>query len=86
MNKCVIASDSFKGTLSSKQIANLFEKEFKKAFPKAHLEKVVRGDGGENTLEVFANALQTTDFEHYRRPVIHNRYPTYANAIFQSHR
>ena len=57
MNKCVIASDSFKGTLSSKQIANLFEKEFKKAFPKAHLEKVVLGDGGENTLEVFANAF-----------------------------
>ncbi len=62
MNKCVIASDSFKGTLSSKEIANLFEKEFKKAFPKAHLEKVVLGDGGENTLEVFANAFPKGKF------------------------
>ena len=55
MKKCVIASDSFKGTLSSKEITDLFEIEFKKAFPNAQLEKVVLGDGGENTLEVFAN-------------------------------
>ena len=55
MKKCVIASDSFKGTLSSKQIADLFEIEFKKAFPLAKLEKVVLGDGGENTLSVFSN-------------------------------
>lgn len=55
MKKCVIASDSFKGTLSSKQIADIFEIEFKKAFPNAILEKVILGDGGENTLEVFAN-------------------------------
>lgn len=57
MKKCVIASDSFKETLSSKQIANLFEIEFKKLFPDAVLRKVVLGDGGENTLEVFANAF-----------------------------
>ena len=55
MNKCVIASDSFKGTLSSKEITDLFEIEFKKVFPHAELAKVVLGDGGENTLEVFAN-------------------------------
>ena len=55
MNKCVIASDSFKGTLSSKEIADLFEIEFRKVFPNTILEKVVLGDGGENTLEVFAN-------------------------------
>ena len=46
MKKCVIASDSFKGTLSSKEIADLFESEFKKSFPHAQLEKVVLGDGG----------------------------------------
>ena len=55
MKKCVIASDSFKETLSSKEIADLFEIEFKNIFPKAILEKVVLGDGGENTLEVFVN-------------------------------
>ena len=55
MKKCVIASDSFKETLSSKEIADLFEIEFKNIFPDAVLSKVVLGDGGENTVEVFAN-------------------------------
>ena len=64
MKKCVIASDSFKGTLSSKEIADLFEIEFKKAFPDAQLEKVVLGDGGENTLEVFANNFPQGKYHH----------------------
>lgn len=55
MKKCVIASDSFKETLSSKQITDLFAREFLEVFPNALLEKVVLADGGENTLEVFAN-------------------------------
>lgn len=55
MNEFIIASDSFKGTLSSKQIADLFEKEFKAIFSDAFLTKVILGDGGENTLEVFAS-------------------------------
>ena len=57
MNKCIIASDSFKGTLSSKEIAELFESVFKEKFPNVLLEKVVLADGGENTLEVFTNAF-----------------------------
>ena len=48
MKKCVIASDSFKGTLSSKEIADIFETEFNRYFPDTTLEKVVLGDGGEN--------------------------------------
>ena len=66
MKKCVIASDSFKGTLSSKEIADLFEIEFKKAFPDAQLEKVVLGDGGENTLEVFANNFPQGNYHHLK--------------------
>ena len=62
MKKCVIASDSFKGTLSSKQIADIFEDEFIKAFPHAKLEKIVLGDGGENTLEVFADHFKNGEF------------------------
>ena len=62
MNKCVIASDSFKGTLSSKEIADLFEIEYKKVFPNAILKKVVLGDGGENTLEVFSNNFPNGKF------------------------
>ena len=57
MNKCVIASDSFKETLSSKEIADLFETVFQKTFPYATLTKVILGDGGENTLAVFANSF-----------------------------
>ena len=33
MKKCVIASDSFKGTLSSKEITEIFENEFERFFP-----------------------------------------------------
>ena len=53
MKKLVIASDSFKGTLSSKEIADLFEEQLKEISPDTSLNKVVLGDGGENTLEVF---------------------------------
>ena len=55
MKKLVIASDSFKGTLSSKEIAELFEAQLKEVCPNVELKKVVLGDGGENTLEVFAS-------------------------------
>ena len=57
MKKCAIASDSFKETLSSKQIVNLFEIELKKIFSNATLKKVVLRDDGENTLDVFASAF-----------------------------
>ena len=67
MEKCVIASDSFKGTLSSKEIADIFEIEFKKSFPHALLEKVILGDGGENTLEVFSNHFK--DGQYHRLEV-----------------
>ena len=57
MKKLVIASDTFKGTLSSKEIADLFEEQLKIVSPKTELQKVVLGDGGENTLDVFANSF-----------------------------
>lgn len=55
MKKVVIASDSYKNTMSSKEIADIFEDEAKRAYPDLQIVKVVLGDGGENTLEVFAN-------------------------------
>ncbi len=55
MKKLVIASDSFKGTLSSREIASLFEEQLKATSLDTKLEKVVLGDGGENTLEVFSS-------------------------------
>lgn len=55
MKKVVIASDSFKNTMPSKEIADIFEEEAKKVYPSLQVEKVILGDGGENTLDVFAN-------------------------------
>ena len=64
MNKCVIANESFKGTLSSKQIADLFEIEFKKTYPNAELKKIILADGGENTLEVFSSNFPHGMYHH----------------------
>lgn len=64
MKKCVIASDSFKGTLSSNQIADLFESAFCEQYPNAKLEKVILGDGGENTLQVFEKYFKNGRY-HY---------------------
>ena len=58
MKKLVIASDSFRGTMSSKEIADIFEEEAKIAYPGIQIEKVILGDGGENTLDVFANHFE----------------------------
>ena len=54
MKKIVIASDSFKGTISSKEIADIYESVVKENNLDIEVKKVVLGDGGENTLEVFA--------------------------------
>lgn len=89
MKKCVIASDSFKGTLSSKEIADIFENEFKRYFPDTVLEKVVLGDGGENTLDVFAynftygeyHELEVTGPNNQR---VNAKYYTYgSNAVIE---
>ena len=84
MKKCVIASDSFKGTLSSKQIADIFEIEFKRYFPDAYLEKVILGDGGENTLEAFSSNFSYGEYHelevtgpNFQR--VETKYFTYAN-------
>ena len=55
MKKLVIASDSFKGTISSKEISEIYASIAEENYPDVMIRKVVLGDGGENTLEVFAN-------------------------------
>lgn len=49
--KFIIASDSFKGSLSSNQVNNIIESKVKKIFPKSFCEKMLIADGGEGTLE-----------------------------------
>ena len=55
MKKIVVAIDSYKGTMSSKEAADIFEKVCLDNYPDVIVKKVVLGDGGENTLEVFSN-------------------------------
>ena len=49
--KFIIASDSFKGSLSSNQVNNIIESKVKEIFPKSFCEKMLISDGGEGTLE-----------------------------------
>lgn len=48
--KFVFASDSFKGSLSSRQIAEILEKSARKHFPVCEIRKVAVADGGEGTV------------------------------------
>ena len=54
--KIVLAPDSFKGSLTSLQVANAFEKGVKRALPKANCIKVPMADGGEGTVQSLVDA------------------------------
>ena len=43
--KFIIASDSFKGSLSSNQVNNIIESKVKEIFPKSFCEKMLIADG-----------------------------------------
>ncbi|QUI23789.1 glycerate kinase [Vallitalea pronyensis] len=57
MKKIVIASDSFKGTLSSIEVCHIIKEGIKKIRPEIHTYEVPIADGGEGTLEAFLNAV-----------------------------
>lgn len=54
--KIVIASDSFKGTLSSSYICSIAEKTVGELFPGCVVESVPLADGGEGTVESFVKS------------------------------
>jgi len=54
--KIVIAPDSFKGTLTSKEVAELIEKGIRRVFPQAKIVKVPLSDGGEGTVDALIEA------------------------------
>lgn len=58
MNNIVIASDSFKGSATSAEIADYLEKGILSADPKATVQKVPIADGGEGTVRC---VIQATD-------------------------
>lgn len=49
--KIVIASDSYKGSCSSLEVANSIEKGFKKIYPNSNIIKIPIADGGEGTVQ-----------------------------------
>ena len=57
MKKIVIASDSFKGSLSSIDVALGAEKGVKEVFPACEVVKVNVADGGEGTVDAVVDAL-----------------------------
>ena len=56
MKKCVIVSDSFKGTLSSLEICAIARNSLPKFFPGCQVVAVPAADGGEGTVACFVEA------------------------------
>lgn len=57
MKKIVVASDSFKGSVSSLEVAESVEKAIYKVFPKCEVVKIPIADGGEGTMETLVHAM-----------------------------
>ena len=57
VNKIVVASDSFKGSLTSLEVASNVEKAVHEIYPSCEVVKVNVADGGEGTMAVLQHAL-----------------------------
>lgn len=60
MNKCIVISDSFKGTLSSLEICHIAQQSIPSFFPQCQVITVPVADGGEGTVECFIQAIGAT--------------------------
>lgn len=58
MMKIVIAPDSFKGSLTAKQVAEAIRTGVARIFPKADYELVPMADGGEGTVQSLVDATR----------------------------
>jgi glycerate kinase len=58
MKKIVIAADSFKGSVSSKQVAESIEKGIIRVFPQCDVIKTYIADGGEGTVEALVETMK----------------------------
>jgi len=55
MKKIVVASDSFKGTLTSSQICSIAKSVIPEYFPECDVDALAVADGGEGTVDCFLN-------------------------------
>ena len=57
MRRIVVAADSFKGSLTSLEVAEAFACGFRRVFPLCEVERVAVADGGEGTVEALVGML-----------------------------
>ena len=57
MQRIIIAPDSFKGTMSAREICDILENEVKKLVPEAGTVKIPMSDGGEGMVEAYLGIL-----------------------------
>ena len=57
LNKVIIAPDSYKGTLSAKQAADIISQEVSAAFPNCSIVKMPIADGGEGSVDTIISAI-----------------------------
>ena len=60
MKKCIVVSDSFKGTLSSQEICTLAAQRLEAYFPGCEVVRIPVADGGEGTVACFHEACGGT--------------------------
>lgn len=58
MKKCIVISDSFKGTISSLEICAIARESIPKFFSQCQVVTVPVADGGEGTVECFVQAIE----------------------------
>lgn len=63
MKKCIVISDSFKGTLSSRDICEIARQSIPRFFPYCEIAALPVADGGEGTVECFVEAIQAQPVE-----------------------
>ncbi|MGI5869240.1 MAG: glycerate kinase [Kiritimatiellia bacterium] len=57
MRKCLVAPDSFKGTMTAREVCREVEAAFAAAMPQCRVVSIPIADGGEGTLDSLAGAL-----------------------------
>lgn len=89
MKKIVIASDSFKGSLSSLEVADAAESGIRRILPEAEIIKIPIADGGEGTSAILAGTMQAVRIETVvsdplGRPVTSSFYIKEETAIIET--
>jgi len=61
MNKIIIATDSFKGSLSAPEACDIIARQAEQIFPEARIVQLPISDGGEGLIEVLSSSIQAEE-------------------------